>query len=166
MRCGSPTSPSTAPAKGKVYLCVMKDVFFNRIVGDFIDTKMKARIVVNALEMAVTHQGQPAGVIVHSERGPQCRSRKFCKALKRYELRGSMGRLGACGDNAAMESFFALLHKNVLDRRSWGTREELRLAIVSWIEGKYHRKRRQHRLGKLTPIEYELIMNPATTLAA
>ena len=77
-----------------------------------------------------------------------------------------MGRVGACGDNAAMESFFALLHKNVLDRRSWGTREEPRLAIVSWIEGKYHRKHRQHRLGKLTPIEYELIMNPATTLAA
>ncbi|SBN40315.1 ISMsm7 transposase [Propionibacterium freudenreichii] len=77
-----------------------------------------------------------------------------------------MGRVGACGDNAAMESFFALLQKNVLDRRSWGTREELRLAIVSWIEGKYHRKRRQRRLGKLTPIEFELIMNPAATLAA
>ena len=65
-----------------------------------------------------------------------------------------------------MESFFALLQKNVLDRRSWGTREELRLAIVSWVEGKYHRKRRQRRLGKLTPIEFELIMNPAATLAA
>ena len=77
-----------------------------------------------------------------------------------------MGRVGACGDNAAMESFFALLQKNVLDRRSWGTREELRLAIVSWIEGKYHRKRRQRRLGKLTPVEFELIMNPAATLAA
>lgn len=64
------------------------------------------------------------------------------------------------------QSFFALLQKNVLDRRSWGTREELRLAIVSWIEGKYHRKRRQRRLGKLTPIEFELIMNPAATLAA
>jgi transposase InsO family protein len=77
-----------------------------------------------------------------------------------------MGRVGACGDNAAMESFFALLQKNVLDRRSWSTREELRLAIVSWIEGKYHRKRRQRRLGKLTPVEFELIMNPAATLAA
>ena len=65
-----------------------------------------------------------------------------------------------------MESFFALLQKNVLDRRTWTSRDELRLAIVSWIEGKYHRKRRQRRLGKLTPIEFELIMNPAATLAA
>ena len=87
-------------------------------------------------------------------------------ALKRHGLTGSMGRVGACGDNAAMESFFALLQKNVLDRRSWGTREELRLAIVSWIEGKYHRKRRQRRLGKLTPVEFELIMKPTATLAA
>lgn len=64
------------------------------------------------------------------------------------------------------QSFFALLQKNVLDRRSWNTREELRLAIVSWIEGKYHRKRRQRRLGKLTPVEFELIMKPTATLAA
>ena len=77
-----------------------------------------------------------------------------------------MGRVGSCGDNAAMESFFALLQKNVLDRRTWATRDELRLAIVSWIEGKYHRKRRQRRLGKLTPVEFELIMKPTATLAA
>ena len=79
---------------------------------------------------------------------------------------GSMGRVGAAGDNAATDSFFSLLQKNVLDRRSWSTREELRLAIVSWIEGKYHRKRRQRRLGKLTPVEFELLMKPTATLAA
>ena len=152
--------------EGKVYLCAIKDVFSNRIVGYSIDSRMKARIAVNALEMAVAHRGQPAGVIVHSDRGSQFRSRKYLKALKRHQLRGSMGRVGACGDNAAMESFFALLQKNVLDRRSWTSREELRLAIVSWIEGKYHRKRRQRRLGKLTPVEFELITNPAAKLAA
>nr|WP_108870679.1 IS3 family transposase [Tessaracoccus timonensis] len=152
--------------EGKVYLCAIKDVFSNRIVGYSIDTRMKARIAVNALEMAVAHRGRPTGVIVHSDRGSQFRSRRFLKALKRHGLRGSMGRVGACGDNAAMESFFALLQKNVLDRRSWSTREELRLAIVSWIEGKYHRKRRQRRLGKLSPVEFELIMKPTATLAA
>ena len=151
---------------GKLYLCAIKDVFSNRIVGYSIDSRMKARIAVNALNMAVAHRGQPAGVIVHSDRGSQFRSRRFLKALKRHGLTGSMGRVGACGDNAAMESFFALLQKNVLDRQPWTTREELRLAIVSWIEGKYHRKRRQRRLGKLTPVEFELIMKPSATLAA
>ncbi len=77
-----------------------------------------------------------------------------------------MGRVGAAGDNAAMESFFSLLQKNVLDRSRWQTRLELRLAIVQWIEGVYHRKRRQRGLGKLTPIEFETIMGEAVDLAA
>jgi transposase InsO family protein len=65
-----------------------------------------------------------------------------------------------------MESFFSLLQKNVLDRKTWATRAELRLAIVSWIEGRYHRKRRQRGLGRLTPIEFETIMRTSADLAA
>ena len=68
-----------------------------------------------------------------------------------------MGRIGAAGDNAMMESFFALLQKNVLNRRRWDTREDLRLAIVTWIERTYHRRRRQDGLGRLTPIEFETL---------
>jgi len=79
---------------------------------------------------------------------------------------GSMGRVGAAGDNAAMESFFSLLQKNVLDRHPWNTREELRIATVRWIERTYHRRRRQAALGRLTPIEYELIMTTTATQAA
>lgn len=96
----------------------------------------------------------------------QFRSRKFQTALKQYGLQGSMGRVGACGDNATIESFFSLLQKNVLDQRPWQSRQELRLAIVSWIEGNYHRKRRQRRLGMLTPVEFETIMMDAMALAA
>ncbi|BBY99586.1 hypothetical protein MFAL_30530 [Mycolicibacterium fallax] len=76
-----------------------------------------------------------------------------------------MGRVGACGDNAAMESFFALLQRNVLDRKRWPTRAELRLAIVTWIERTYHRRRRQRALGRLTPIEFELLHTPAAPAA-
>jgi len=76
-----------------------------------------------------------------------------------------MGRAGACGDNAAIESFFALLQKNVLDRHHWQTRDQLRLAIITWIERTYHRRRRQRRLGKLTPIEYEMLFTKAALAA-
>ena len=79
---------------------------------------------------------------------------------------GSMGRVGTAGDNAAMESFFALLQKNVLDRRRWATRQELRMAIVVWIERTFHRRRRQAALGRLTPIEYETIMTTPALQAA
>ncbi len=152
-------------AEGKLYLCAVKDVFSNRIVGYSIDSRMKARLAVNALNAAISSR-QPVGTIVHSDRGSQFRSKKFVKALKRNGLTGSMGRVGTCADNAAMESFFSLLQKNVLDRQQWQTRQELRLAIVRWIERTYHRKRRQRRLGKLTPIEYETIMKNAVSLAA
>jgi hypothetical protein len=73
-----------------------------------------------------------------------------------------MGRVGACGDNAAMESFFALLQMNVLDRKRWETREELRLAIVTWIEKTYHRRRRQAALGRLTRSSLRSSTQPQT----
>ena len=64
------------------------------------------------------------------------------------------------------QSFFALLQKNVLNSRRWTTRTELRLAIITWIERTYHRRRRQQRLGRLTPIEFETIMTTPATQAA
>ncbi|MFI7585428.1 IS3 family transposase [Kocuria sp. M1N1S27] len=153
-------------AEGKLYLCAIKDVHSNRIVGYSIDSRMKSRLAVDALRSAVARRGQTAGCILHTDRGSQFRSRKFVRALHGYDMVGSMGRVGAAGDNAAMESFFALLQKNVLDRRRWATRQELRMAIVVWIERTYHRRRRQAALGRLTPIEYETIMTTPAAQAA
>jgi transposase InsO family protein len=152
--------------EGKLYLCAIKDLFSNRIVGWAIDERMKARLVVAAIEMAVARRGEVAGCILHSDRGSQFRARKVHRALARHRMVGSMGQVGSAGDNAAMESFFALLQRNVLDRRRWTTRDQLRIAIVTWIERTYHRRRRQAALGRLTPIEYESIMTPQTALAA
>lgn len=152
--------------EGKLYLCAIKDVFSNRIVGYSIDSRMKSRLATAALHSAVARRGEVAGCIVNSDRRSQFRSRRFVLALARYEMVGSMGRVGAAGDNAAMESFFSLLQKNVLDRRRWDTREELRIAIVTWIERTYHRRRRQSGLGRLTPIEFEAIMTTPASQAA
>ncbi|MEV7652466.1 IS3 family transposase [Kocuria marina] len=143
--------------EGKLYLCAIKDVYSNRIVGYSIDSRMKASLAVTALRSAVARRGTVAGCVVHSDRGSQFRARKFVHELAHHDLVGSMGRVGVCADNAAMESFFALLQKNVLDRQRWSSREDLRLAIVTWIEKSYHRRRRQRRLGRLTPVEFETI---------
>jgi putative transposase len=150
--------------EGKLYLCAIKDVHSNKIVGYSIDSRMKASLAVAALRNAIGLR-DPAGTIVHSDRGSQFRSNAYVRTLKNNGLLGSMGRVGACGDNAAMESFFALLQKNVLDRQRWDTRDELRLAIITWIERTYHRRRRQRRLGRLTPIEFELLHTPVATAA-
>jgi putative transposase len=152
--------------EGKLYICAIKDAFSNRIVGYCMDSRMKSRLATTALHNAVARRGEVAGCIVHTDRGSQFRSRKFVRALGRYEMVGSMGRVGAAGDNAAMESFFSLLQKNVLDRRRWDTREELRIAIITWIERTYHRRRRQAALGRLTPVEFEAIMTTPASQAA
>ena len=91
------------------------------------------------------------GCVVRSDRGSQFQSRKFLPAMTSHGLVGSMGRVGAAGENAAMESFFDLPQNNVLNAQSWVTREQLRSAIVVRIEKKHHRKRRQAALGRLTP---------------
>lgn len=156
----------TQASEGKLYLCAVKDVFSNRIAGYSIDSRMQSSLAVTAVNNAVLRRGSVAGCVLHTDRESQFRSRKLQRTLTSHGMVGSMGRVGAAGDNAAMESFFSLLQKNVLNRRSWATRDELRLAIVTWIERTYHRRRRQARLGRLTPVEYEAIMNKQVALAA
>ncbi|MGW3492948.1 IS3 family transposase [Streptomyces sp. NPDC001020] len=155
-----------ATAEGKLYLCAIKDVFSKRIVGYSIDARMKSRLAVAALNNAVARRENVAGCVLHTDRGSQFRSRKLVRALDGHQMAGSIGRVGAAGDNAAMESFFSLLQKNVLDRRSWSTRQELRIPIVTWIERTSHRRRRQASLGRLTPVEFETVMTTPALQAA
>ncbi|NYD57583.1 transposase InsO family protein [Nocardioides marinisabuli] len=86
-------------------MCAFKDVYSNKIVGYYIDSRMKSRLAVAALNNAVARRGEVAGCIVHTDRGSQFRSRKLVYALTHHGMVGSMGRVGAAGDNAAMESF-------------------------------------------------------------
>lgn len=102
--------------EGKLYLCAVKDAFSGRIVGYSMDSRMKASIAVSALRNAIGLRS-PVRTVVHSDRGSQFRSGKFVRLLRNNGLIGSMGRTGACADNAAMESFFALVQNNVLDRQ-------------------------------------------------
>jgi len=148
--------------EGKLYVCAVKDVFSNRIVGYSIDSRMKSRIAVNALNNAVSRRGDVAGCVLHTDRGSQFRSRKHVRALARYSMVGSMGRVGAAGDNAAMESFLSLLQKNVLDRQVWTTRIELSNAMFDYIEVFYNRRRRHSKLGYASPIEYERALDQET----
>jgi putative transposase len=116
-------------SEGWVYAAVVLDVFSRRVVGWSIADHLRTELVVDALQMAQWTR-RPDGTIVHSDRGTQ----------------GEFN----------MESFWALLQTNVLDRRRWRTRAELEYATVYWIEHTYNRRRRQRGLGKLTPAEFEL----------
>jgi putative transposase len=150
-----------ATSEGRLYCCAIKDVFSNRIVGYAIDERMTAQLVVSALRSAVARRQPNGTVVVHSDRGGQFRSRAVRAVLKANNLTGSMGRVASAADNAAMESFYSLLQKNVLNRRRrWRTRDELRYELIVWIEHTYNRRRRQRALCRLTPVEFELAFTP------
>jgi len=153
-------------AEGKLYACCIKDVCSNRIVGWSTGERMTAGLAVAALRQAIARRRPRGTVVVHSDRGGQFRARSYVAVLKGNGLTGSMGRVSAAGDNAAMESFYSLLQRNVLDRTRWATRDELATEIVIWIEHTYNNRRRQRGLGKLTPVEFELAFADRTDQAA
>ena len=77
--------------EGKLYLCAIKDLYSNRIIGYSLDARMKASLAVSALHNAIATRS-PVATIVHSDRGSQFRSRKFVHVLVHNGLQGSMGR--------------------------------------------------------------------------
>lgn len=103
-------------AQGKLYVCAVKDVCSRRIVGWSIAERMTSQLADTALRAAIARRRPTGTTVVHSDRGGQFRSHRYQRTLRTHRLTGSMGRVSSAGDNAAMESFFALLQKNVLNR--------------------------------------------------
>ena len=142
--------------EGKVYLAAVLDVYARRIVGWSIADHLRSELVADALEMACwRRQPVPGQTVLHSDRGAQYTSWAFGNRLREAGLLGSMGRVGSAYDNAMMESFFATLQRELLDRRRWQTRRELASAIFEFIEAWYNPRRRHTSIGDLSPVDYE-----------
>lgn len=141
--------------EGKVYCAVVLDAFSRRVVGWSIDSSQTANLVVNALGMAIENR-QAEGVVVHSDHGTQFTSWAFTRRALDSGLVPSMGSIGDCYDNGQMESFWARMQVELLNRRRWNTRLELANAIFEYLEIFHNRQRRHSALGMLSPIAYEL----------
>ena len=139
---------------GFIYLAVVLDVWSRRIVGWAIGENMTAELVLAALNMAL-QQRKPNEVIHHSDQGSQYTSIAFGERCKKMGVRPSMGTVGDAYDNAMAESFFASLECELIDRKSWQTKTEARLALFTYIEGWYNPRRRHSALDYLSPANYE-----------
>jgi putative transposase len=139
---------------GFLYLAVVLDVFSRRIVGWAMETYLRTELVLKALDMALG-QRRPSGVIHHSDQGSQYTSFAFGQRCEAAGVRPSMGSVGDCFDNAMCESFFATLECELLNRRSFKTQVEARMAVFDFIEGWYNPHRRHSALDYLSPIHYE-----------
>ncbi|RXJ65703.1 hypothetical protein CS022_24720 [Veronia nyctiphanis] len=94
-------------------------------------------------------------VLVHSDQGSQYTSHDWDNFLSQHDLEASMSRKGNCHDNAVAESFFQLLKRERIKRKTYSTREEARVDIFEYIEMFYNVKRRHSSNDQMSPVEYE-----------
>jgi len=146
-------------AEGWLYLAVVLDLFSRQIVGWSMSNRIKKKLVVDALRMAIWRRRPGAGLVFHSDRGSQYCSNDFQKMLKKNAMVSSMSRKGNCWDNSVAESFFGSLKTERVFGSRYSTREEARRDIVDYIEMFYNSKRRHSYLGYLSPKEFEKVMS-------
>ncbi len=150
--------------EGKVYYAAVMDAYSRRIIGWSIDSRQDTDLVVGALAMAVARRNpNRESTILHSDHGTQYTSWAFGKRLRDAGLLGSMGTVGDCYDNAMMESFWGTIQLELLDTRTWETREELANAIFEWIECWYNPYRRHSSIGMHSPVTFESLYLPSDT---
>jgi putative transposase len=152
--CGDITYLRTA--EGWLYLATVIDLFSRRVIGWSLAEHMRTSLVADALNMAVaTRGGHVDEVIFHSDRGCQYTSAEYGELCERLGVTQSMGATGVCWDNAAAESFFGSLKRELAHRQRWATRAEARRAVIRWIEGWFNSRRLHSSLNYCTPIETE-----------
>lgn len=140
--------------EGWLYLAVVLDIFSRMIVGWSMATHLRTELIKDALNMAVARRLPEPGLLHHSDRGSQYTSHDYLTLLKHYKVTLSFSRAGNCYDNAMMESFFATLKTECIDRR-YRSRAEARQVIFEFIEVWYNRMRRHSSLGYLSPVRFE-----------
>ena len=143
-----------ADLDGFVYLAIVLDVFSRKVVGWSMANHLRTELVLAALNMALG-QRQAQGVVHHSDKGSQYTSLAFGKRCREMGVVTSTGSAGDCFDNAMAESFFATLECELIDRRSFHTQAEARMAIFEYLESWYNTRRLHSALGYLSPNEFE-----------
>ena len=144
-----------ATHEGKVYCCVVLDMFSRKVVGWAIDRRCESALVNDALAMANAARNATTSTVIHSDHGAQFTSWGFTENVRRCGLMGSMGTIGDCYDNAPMESFWGSMQIELLNRKKWRTKIELSIAMADYIEHFYNPHRRHSSLNYLTPTEFE-----------
>ena len=142
--------------EGWLYLSVVIDLFSRRVVGWSAQPRMTTDLALQALLAAVWRRKPKARVMIHSDQGSQFTSREWQVFLAQHNLEPSMSRRGNCHDNAVAESFFQLLKRERIRRRTYLTREAARQDVFDYIEMFYNPKRKHTNNGMLSPVDFEI----------
>jgi putative transposase len=142
--------------QGFVYVASVVDVFSRMVVGWAMRDDLTTQLVLDAVAMAQwRREGNIAGVVHHSDRGCQYTSFTFGRRCAEAGIVPSVGRVGTAYDNAMAESFFATLETELIDRQTFRTKLDAKVAVFDFIESFYNPKRRHSALNYLSPVEWE-----------
>ena len=141
--------------EGFAYLAVVIDLYSRRVVGWSMQSRQTTDVVLQALLMAVWRRKPKSRVLIHSDQGSQFTSMDWTAFLRAHNLEHSMSRRGNCHDNAVAESFFNLLKRERIRRRTYKTRIEARQDVFDYIEMFYNPKRKHVRNGMLSSVAFE-----------
>ena len=142
--------------EGWSYLAVVIDLFSRRVVGWSMQSRMTTDLALQALLSAVWRRKPKAKVMIHSDQGSQFTSKEWQSFLGKHNLDASMSRRGNCHDNAVAESFFQLLKRERIRRRTYITRDAARQDVFDYIEMFYNPTRKHTNKGMLSPVDYEI----------
>ena len=142
--------------EGPLYLAAVMDLYSKAIVGWSMHHRIDGDLVVKALRAALETRQPAPGLIHHSDRGGQYFTQALVDLAERYGVRRSMGRVGSCYDNAAMESWFGLLKRERIRGHRYASRADAKADVFDYIERFYNRQRSHSSNGGLSPFEYEL----------
>lgn len=141
--------------EGFLYLASVLDLGSRRLAGWNMEAHMRSELVERALEKAAELRGCVAGATFHSDLGSQYLSGDYRALCERLGVRQSAGRVGSSADNAAAESFWSSLKRELVHRYRFKTRDEATFAITAWIR-RYNSIRLHSSIGYQPPVEYEI----------
>lgn len=145
--------------EGKLYLCVVLDLYSKLVVGWSMHHRQDRHMVVRAVQMAVWQRQSNSEVILHSDRGGQFISGTYQKFLGGNALVSSMSAVGHCADNAACEGFFGLLKRERVHHRNYRTRDEARADLFDYLE-RFHNPRMRRRVARKDR-EFSALIKPS-----
>lgn len=136
------------------YLCIVLDLFSRRVIGWHVASRHDTNLTITTFKKAYESRGCPQNILFHSDRGAEYTSYPFRQLMDECNCLQSFSKKGYPYDNACCESFFKQMKREELNRRTFHTLGELRLACFKYIE-RYNNKRPHSSLGGLTPVEME-----------
>ena len=144
-------------SEGRLYLAAVIDAFSRKVVGWPMSERITEKVAIDAMEQTVGREGPPddGGLVFHDDQGAQRASRSFQRRLDSYGMVRSASRPGTPLGNAAAESFFETLKRELVEERSYGTRDEAEQDVFKYIELYCNRVRMHSTLGYMSPVEYE-----------